>query len=109
MNVISVLPLLLLFSFGVLSNGLSTNISSRPAIVNIGAIFSFDSPIGRPAAIAIKEAVKDVNSNWSVLHGTKLHVDMQNSNCSGFIGMVGGMFFMQPIHDNPPFIVSERN
>ncbi|KAL0352529.1 UNVERIFIED_CONTAM: Glutamate receptor 3.3 [Sesamum calycinum] len=80
--------LLWLLSFGVLSNGLSANASSRPAVVNIGAIFTLDSTIGRVAKIAIEEAVKDVNSNSSVLQGTKLNVDIRNSNCSGFLGLV---------------------
>ncbi|CAK9180326.1 unnamed protein product [Ilex paraguariensis] len=92
MNVIWILPSLLLYFFGCAFSG---NVSSRPAVVNIGAIFSFDSTVGRVAKIAIEEAVKDVNSNSSVLHGTKLLVKMQNSNCSGFVGMVGALEFMQ--------------
>lgn len=80
--------LLLLFSHELLV-GFSKNVSSRPpAVVNIGAIFTIDSTIGRVAKIAIEEAVKDVNSNSSILPGTKLVVTMQNSNCSGFLGMV---------------------
>lgn len=82
-----------LLCFGVCSDGLSGNGSSRPAVVNVGAIFTFDSTIGRVAKIAIEEAVKDINSNSSILHGTKLVVKFQNSNCSGFFGMIGGTFF----------------
>ncbi|KAL0440474.1 UNVERIFIED_CONTAM: Glutamate receptor 3.3 [Sesamum latifolium] len=87
--------LLWLLSFGVLSNGLSANASSRPAVVNIGAIFTLDSTIGRVAKIAIEEAVKDVNSNSSVLQGTKLNVDIRNSNCSGFFGLVEALRYME--------------
>lgn len=79
--------------FGVCSDGLSRNGTSRPAVVSVGAIFTFDSTIGRAAKIAIQEAVKDVNSNSSILQGTKLVVQLQNSNCSGFLGMVGGTLF----------------
>lgn len=75
---------------GLISNGFSGNVTSRPSVVNIGAIFSFDSYIGRVAKIAIEEAVKDVNANSSILPGTKLAVTMQNSNCTGFQGMVEG-------------------
>lgn len=57
---------------------------SRPAVVNIGAIFMYESTIGRVAKLAIEEAVKHVNSNSSVLGGTKLVIEMQNSNCSGY-------------------------
>ncbi|XP_059278798.1 glutamate receptor 3.3 [Lycium ferocissimum] len=84
-----------LVCFGVSSDGLSGNGTSRPAVVNVGAIFTFDSTIGRVAKIAIQEAVKDVNSNSSVLQGTKLVVKLQNSNCSGFLGMVGALKFME--------------
>ncbi|CAI9786502.1 unnamed protein product [Fraxinus pennsylvanica] len=84
-----------LLSFGILSNGLSANVSSRPAVVNVGAIITLDSIIGRVAKIAIEEAVKDVNGNSSVLHGTKLSVTIYNSNCSGFLGMVGALRYME--------------
>ncbi|KAB2632010.1 glutamate receptor 3.3-like [Pyrus ussuriensis x Pyrus communis] len=77
------------FGFG------SSNSSSRPAVVNIGAIFTFDSTIGRVAKLAIQEAVRDVNSNSSILHGTELVVHMRTSNCSGFLGMVQALQFME--------------
>lgn len=91
MNLVWFLPLVFLclgaFPFG---HGKNVSSSSRPAVVNIGAIFIFNSTIGRVAKIAIEEAVKDVNSNSSILPGTKLEVKMQNSNCSGFLGMIDG-------------------
>jgi len=65
--------------------------SEKPKVVKIGSIFSFDSVIGKVAKIAIDEAVKDVNSNPDILSGTKFSVSMQNSNCSGFMGMVEGL------------------
>ncbi|XP_058220528.1 glutamate receptor 3.3 [Rhododendron vialii] len=94
MRVVWIISLLLLH-FGYLQNVFSANVSSRPAVVNVGAIFSFNSTIGRVAKIAIEEAVKDVNSNSSVLPGTKIVVQMQNSNCSGFLGLVGAMQLME--------------
>ncbi|XP_010266233.1 PREDICTED: glutamate receptor 3.3-like isoform X2 [Nelumbo nucifera] len=69
--------------------------SSRPSAVNIGAIFTFDSTIGRVAKIAMELAVEDVNSNSSILGGTKLAIKMQNSNCSGFVGIVEALQFME--------------
>ncbi|KAG9154220.1 hypothetical protein Leryth_000695 [Lithospermum erythrorhizon] len=89
------LSALWLLLFGVICNGLSANVSSRPSVVTLGAIFSFDSPIGKVAKIAIEEAVKDVNANSTVLKGTKLVVNMHDSNCSGFVGMLGAMQFME--------------
>ncbi|KAL5557698.1 hypothetical protein UlMin_033909 [Ulmus minor] len=71
------------------------NVSSRPAVVNIGAMFTFDSTIGRVAKIAIEEAVKDVNSNSSILQGTKIVVKMKDTNCSGFIGMIEALQVME--------------
>lgn len=75
---------------GLFSSIHSRNFTSRPAVVNIGAIFSFETTIGRVAKIAIEEAVKDVNANSSILRGSKLVVSMHSSNCSGFTGMVEG-------------------
>ncbi|KAG6644754.1 glutamate receptor 3.3 [Carya illinoinensis] len=94
MNLIWFILSLFLY-FGLSTYGFSKNVSSRPAVVNIGALFTFESTIGRVAKIAIEEAVKDVNSNSSILHGTKLAVTMQDSNCSGFFGMVGALQFME--------------
>ncbi|RAL50402.1 hypothetical protein DM860_016869 [Cuscuta australis] len=78
---------------GMSKNGTSS--SSRPAVVNIGAIFVSDSTIGRSAKIAIEAAVKDVNADPTVLHGTQLAVKSQSSNCSGFLGMVSALKFME--------------
>ncbi|KAH6821359.1 glutamate receptor 3.3 [Perilla frutescens var. hirtella] len=82
-------------SLGVLSDGLSANASSRPAVVNVGAIFTLDSTIGRVAKVAIDEAVKDINANSSVLTGTKINVKFRDSNCSGFLGLVEALRFME--------------
>lgn len=93
MDLIWVCPLVFLY-LGVFSFGSSNNLSSRPAAVNIGALFTYDSTIGKVAKIAIEEAVKDVNSNFSILHGTKLVAKFQNTNCSGFLGMVEGSLLL---------------
>lgn len=79
-----------LLSFRAFSDGFTGNVSSRPTVVSIGAIFTYNSTIGRVAKIAIEEAVRDVNNNSSVLNGTRLDVRIQNSNCNGFLGLVGG-------------------
>ncbi|GER29338.1 glutamate receptor [Striga asiatica] len=86
-----------LLHLGISSNELSANasFSKRPKIVNVGAIITLDSTIGRVAKIAIEEAVKDVNSNSTILKGTKLHVDIRNTNCSGFLGLVEALQYME--------------
>ncbi|MED6119246.1 hypothetical protein PIB30_009892 [Stylosanthes scabra] len=43
----------------------------------------------------MEQAVKDVNANTSILHGTKLVLHMQDSNCSGFLGMIQSLRFME--------------
>lgn len=70
---------------------MSYNVSApRPSSVHIGALFTFNSTIGRVAKIAIEEAVKDVNADPTLLVGTQLNLSYKNSNCSGFIGMAEG-------------------
>ncbi|XXG79735.1 hypothetical protein AAC387_Pa09g0740 [Persea americana] len=61
----------------------------RPATVNIGAVFTHNSTIGRVAKVAIQVAVNDINSNSSVLGGTKLNLILEDSACNVFIGSIG--------------------
>ena len=82
---------MVLFNGGA-SHGASTNISTRPEIVNVGAMLAYNSIVGKVAKLALEAAVEDVNSDPSVLKGTKMVVTMQNSNFSGFLGIIEGMF-----------------
>ena len=66
---------------------------ARPAVVNIGAVLSYDSVIGKVSKVALEAAVADVNSNSSFLGGTKLNLIMRNANCSALVGSVGGNRF----------------
>lgn len=76
------------------SCALGQNISVRPNVVNVGTLFTFNSAIGKAAKVAIAAAVNDINNDSSVLRGTKLVVQMQDTNYSGFIGIVQGTRFM---------------
>ncbi|XWS33968.1 hypothetical protein CRYUN_Cryun22dG0127900 [Craigia yunnanensis] len=78
------------FSFGN-----SVNVTTRPNVVNIGAIFSFNSTVGKVAKVAIEAAVDDVNSEPAVLNGTKLKLTMQDTNYSGFLGIVEAFKIME--------------
>ncbi|XP_002524179.2 glutamate receptor 3.4 isoform X2 [Ricinus communis] len=69
--------------------------SSRPSVVNIGALFTINSVIGRAAKPAIAAAVGDVNSDSSILPGTKLNLIVQDTNCSGFIGTIEALKLME--------------
>lgn len=68
--------------------GNATVSSSRPRVVNIGALFTYNSAIGRSAKPAILAAVDDVNKDSSILKGTKLNVIFHDTNCSAFVGTV---------------------
>ncbi|CAM0957725.1 unnamed protein product [Alopecurus aequalis] len=67
----------------------------RPRSVNIGALFDYDSTIGRAARLAIKLAVEDVNADRSVLPGTKMDLITADTNCSGFVGTVQALQLME--------------
>ncbi|KAI8536765.1 hypothetical protein RHMOL_Rhmol10G0282000 [Rhododendron molle] len=96
MNLIWLLVLIfLVFSNGHFSNGVSTNSSNRPEEVNIGAIFTFNSAIGKVAKVALEAAIEDVNSNPAILGGTKLNLTMHDANFSGFLGMAEALKFME--------------
>ena len=85
--------LLLIFCYGLFIAGTAAGVrvSTRPSVVNIGAILSFNSSIGKVAKVAIEAAVEDVNSNPAVLRGTKLKLAMQDTKQStGFLGIVEG-------------------
>ncbi|KAK3021495.1 hypothetical protein RJ639_046406 [Escallonia herrerae] len=78
MNLMCLVSVLLLVA-GVLSRE-----NSQPDVVNIGAILSFGTVNGRIARIAMNAAVRDVNSNPSVLAGRKL-----------VLGIVGALEFLE--------------
>ncbi|GAB4848373.1 hypothetical protein Ancab_003068 [Ancistrocladus abbreviatus] len=75
--------------------GIQGNVSSRPEVVNIGAILAVDSIVGKVAKVAIEAALDDVNSNPDVLPGAKLNILMLDSNYSGFLGIVEALQFME--------------
>ncbi|KAG2717034.1 hypothetical protein I3760_03G154800 [Carya illinoinensis] len=69
--------------------------SSKPSAVNIGALFTVNSVIGRSAKPAILAAIDDVNSDSSVLPEITLNVILQDTNCSGFLGTVEALQLME--------------
>ena len=93
MRVVCLLVLMLLFN-GSSSIGDSKNVSMRPDVVDIGALFSFSSMIGRVGKIAVEAAVEDVNSDPSILGGTKLKLSLHDTNYSGFLGIIECMSFI---------------
>ncbi|KAL7590547.1 hypothetical protein Lser_V15G39747 [Lactuca serriola] len=71
-----------------------TNVHSRPKVVKIGSVLAFDSIVGKAAKIAVQTAVKDVNSDPSVLNGTKLELIIHDSGSSGFVSIIEALHFM---------------
>ncbi|XP_059661065.1 glutamate receptor 3.4-like [Cornus florida] len=69
--------------------------SSRPSVVNVGALFTFNSVIGRSVMPAIAAAFADVNSDSRVLAGTKLNIIKHDTNCSGFLGTIEALQLME--------------
>ena len=88
--------LVLVVDFGGLyTQGLNnTNVSTRPEVVNIASILTFDSTIGKVAKIALQAAIQDVNSDPTILSGTKLKLTLHDANYSGFRSIMEGKFFL---------------
>uniref|UniRef100_A0A5B7BUJ8 Glutamate receptor n=1 Tax=Davidia involucrata TaxID=16924 RepID=A0A5B7BUJ8_DAVIN len=71
----------------VLINGYYVH-SRRTEVVNIGAVFTYNSVIGRVAKVAIEAAVADVNADPGILRGTQLKLIMEDVDCNVFMGSV---------------------
>lgn len=69
--------------------------SGRLESVNIGAVFTFDSVIGRVAKASMEMAVSDVNSDPTVLNGTKLNLIMKDGMCNAFLGSTGAFQLLE--------------
>lgn len=82
-----------------------TNVSivekTRPHVVNVGAIFAYNSTIGKVAKTAIELAVKDVNNNQALLNGTKLVLTRVDSRCNVFVGTGEGTYTLKEAGTSP--------
>ncbi|KAK1605629.1 hypothetical protein QYE76_029302 [Lolium multiflorum] len=67
----------------------------RPSTVTVGALFTYESTIGRAARLAIELAVDDVNADNVVLAGTKLNLISHDTNCSSFLGTMEALELME--------------
>ncbi|KAF6175776.1 hypothetical protein GIB67_035903 [Kingdonia uniflora] len=57
-------------------------------VVNVGAVFTFNSVIGRVAKVAIEAAMADINADPCILKGVELRIIMEDSDCSVFMGSI---------------------
>uniref|UniRef100_A0A7N0TFM3 Glutamate receptor n=1 Tax=Kalanchoe fedtschenkoi TaxID=63787 RepID=A0A7N0TFM3_KALFE len=60
----------------------------RPTSVNVGAVFTFDSVIGRAAKPAMEAALADVNSDSNILNGTSFNLIFEDADCNVFLGSI---------------------
>lgn len=89
------LLVLMALSNGFFSNGDGMHNSTIPDFVNIGALFSFNTSVGRSIKIAIKAAIEDINSDPTILGKTKLNLSLQeDSKYRGFLSISEGMSFI---------------
>nr|XP_023898716.1 glutamate receptor 3.2-like [Quercus suber]XP_023898717.1 glutamate receptor 3.2-like [Quercus suber] len=89
MNLVWHVSILVLY-IGIFSEG-----ASRPDVVNVGAMFTFSTINGKVSRIAMKAAEDDINSDPSILGGTKLSILMHDPNFSGFLGIIGALKYME--------------
>ncbi|EOA25081.1 hypothetical protein CARUB_v10018389mg [Capsella rubella] len=75
--------------------GLTKIVSARPQVVNIGAVFTFDSLIGKVIKIAMDAAVEDVNASPSILNTTTLKIIMHDTKFNGFMSIMEPLQFME--------------
>lgn len=64
---------------------------SAPATLNIGALVAFSSVIGQVAKQALELAVADINRDGTILNGSKVVLQMLDTNCSAFQGAAAAM------------------
>ncbi|TYH37049.1 hypothetical protein ES332_D12G014600v1 [Gossypium tomentosum] len=95
LSFIATMNLVLLLSTFSLFIGVLSEEGLNPAIVNVGAIFSFNTINGKVAKVAMKAAEDDINSDPSVLGGRKLSIQLHDSNFSSFLGILGALQFME--------------
>nr|XP_043623247.1 glutamate receptor 3.5-like isoform X2 [Erigeron canadensis] len=73
----------------------NTTVGRVPSVVNVGALFTVNSVIGRSVKPAVVAAIDDVNASPTVLRGTKLNLILHDTNCSGFLGTIEALQLME--------------
>ncbi|XP_073150455.1 glutamate receptor 3.5-like [Henckelia pumila] len=75
-------------------DGNSTVVSDGKRVLNVGALFTLNSAIGRSVRPALVAAMEDVNSDATILQDTELNFIFQDTNCSAFLGTVEAIQLM---------------
>lgn len=79
---------MLIICDAVLLQGLPKSDSERPQVVNIGAVFTFNSLIGKVIKVAMDAAVEDVNASPNILNTTTLKIIMHDTKFNGFMSIM---------------------
>lgn len=74
----------------------------RPKSVNVGAIFTFDSVIGRAAKPAMEAALADINLDSNILNGIEMRLLFEDAECSVFLGSIQGISHFISLHTRRP-------
>lgn len=95
-NLVWALVVLLVIFSGYITEGLNNaSVSTRPDVVNIASVLTFNSIIGKVAKIALQAAIDDVNADPTILSGTKLKITFHDSNYSAFMSMMEALQVME--------------
>ncbi|KAF5787265.1 putative periplasmic binding protein-like I [Helianthus annuus] len=95
--VVQVIPMAVKGKTGntTVSRSPSSSSSRMPSVVNVGALFTVNSVIGRSVKPAVAAAVDDVNNSPTVLRGVALNLIQHDTNCSGFLGTIEALQLME--------------
>ncbi|GJV90377.1 glutamate receptor 3.6-like protein, partial [Tanacetum coccineum] len=95
-NLVWALVVLLVIFSGYITEGINNaSVSTRPDVVNIASILTFNSIIGKVAKIALQAAIDDVNVHPTILSGTKLKITFHDSNYSAFMSIMEALQVME--------------
>ncbi|KAL9262020.1 Glutamate receptor 3.4-like protein [Drosera capensis] len=75
--------------------GNSTALYSKSNSINIGALLTSDSIIGKAAKRGIEAAVDDINADSSILRDSRLNLVYHDANCSGFLATVDALQLLE--------------
>ncbi|CAM8951706.1 hypothetical protein QQ045_018405 [Rhodiola kirilowii] len=78
--------------FGTGGNGTEV---LEPTVVNIGALFTYGSVIGKATKPGLLAAIDDVNLDPNILVGMKLNLILHDTNCSGFLGTIQALRLLE--------------
>ncbi|XP_059072638.1 glutamate receptor 3.3 isoform X2 [Cryptomeria japonica] len=83
---------ILLFSLAI---ALPLQHQSHPLMINVGALLSLNSTIGRISKIALEFAVQRINQEQKILRGTNILLKIMDYNCNTLQGVTAAMKLLE--------------